>query len=68
MVSDEPDDVFGDSINEEGQVVRQLDSTPASVPSTSGGLQTGFCLDFGKRLFLLVLSCRCLTLCMHFKE
>ena len=47
MVSDEPDDVFGDSIDEEGQVVRQPDSTPAPVPSTSGGLQTGFCLGFG---------------------
>ena len=36
MVSDEPDEVFGDSIDEEGQVVRQPETTAAAAPSTSG--------------------------------
>ena len=40
MVSDEPDEVFGDSIDEEGQVVRQPETTAAAAaPSTSGELQ-----------------------------
>lgn len=39
MVSDEPDEVFGDSIDEEGQVVRQAETTvAAAAPSTSGEL------------------------------
>ena len=36
MVSDEPDEVFGDSIDEDSQAVRHPQSPSALAPSTSG--------------------------------
>ena len=36
MVSDEPEEVFGDSIDEDSQAVRQPQSPSAAVPSSSG--------------------------------